>query len=723
MKRTGRLAAAFAPVAAVILICVACVYFRPHFVARLDDFVYDAWMRLGDKPAPHPVPAIVEIDDASLARLGQWPWPRTLLGDLVERILADGAAAVALDILLVEPDRSSPAALGAALKERLGVDIDLGAVPPEYLDNDRYFSDVIRGRPVVLGAFATLSGAEALPERLPRATGLAEKTPPGAPEPRETITRASGLVVPLRVFSDAAPVGVTNATMQADGVIRTVPLLVRAGDNVYATLSLRALMAAQGRGGLRLDSDEDGLATLQAGSVRVPVAPDGSFRPVYQGPARTYPYYSAADVLDGRVGEEKLGGRIVLVGPSAVGLLDIRATPLDPAVPGVEIHATLIDNMLSGRHMVIPPYAPGLQVLAVILSACLAFAAFGFLPAMGYAPLALAIVGASLWGSWLCFARGLFISPVYAVMATLLVGAVLLPLRFRREQRARRQIKRAFAHYVAPEVVNRIADNGTRALDGESREVSVLFTDVRGFTTISETMEPGRLVRLLNSYFTPMTACVIAREGTLDKFIGDALMAFWNAPLDVPGHQEKAVRAALDMQKTLAELRPRFLQEFGVEVRIGAGIHAGPVQVGNMGSRDLLNYTCIGDTVNLASRLEGLCKRYGAGIVVSSAVTAQCRDLHFRQLDRIRVKGSTRPLDIFTPLEPCAEPDSQAEETWRRALNAYFLGDFAGGALLFGRLLAVKPMAAAAQLFLDRCAQLQAHTPVAWEGVWTYDTK
>lgn len=342
---------------------------------------------------------------------------------------------------------------------------------------------------------------------------------------------------------------------------------------------------------------------------------------------------------------------------------------------------------------------------------------------MGYAPLALAIVGASLWGSWLCFARGLFISPVYAVMATLLVGAVLLPLRFRREQRARRQIKRAFAHYVAPEVVNRIADNGTRALDGESREVSVLFTDVRGFTTISETMEPGRLVRLLNSYFTPMTACVIAREGTLDKFIGDALMAFWNAPLDVPGHQEKAVRAALDMQKTLAELRPRFLQEFGVEVRIGAGIHAGPVQVGNMGSRDLLNYTCIGDTVNLASRLEGLCKRYGAGIVVSSAVTAQCRDLHFRQLDRIRVKGSTRPLDIFTPLEPCAEPDSQAEETWRRALNAYFLGDFAGGALLFGRLLAVKPMAAAAQLFLDRCAQLQAHTPVAWEGVWTYDTK
>lgn len=359
MKGLRKALALAAPAVAAVLVCLACLYLRPAPVLRLDNLVYDTWMRLGEKPPPHPAPAIVEIDDKSLAQYGQWPWPRTLQGDLVERILADGAAAVGLDILLAEPDRSSPAYLSASLKERLGIDLDLDAVPAAYLDNDRYFSDVIRGRPVVLGTFATFSDADRLPERLPRGTGVAEKAPPGASDPRETMTRARGLLAPLQAFSDAAPIGIINATVHEDGVVRSVPLLVRAGGAVYPALSLRALMAAQGRGTLRLDSDVDGLARVQAGSVRVPVEPDGSFRPVFLGPARTYPYFSAADVLDGRVGEKELAGRVVFVGASAIGLLDIRATPLDPAMPGVEVHATLVDNMLTGRHITIPPYAQG----------------------------------------------------------------------------------------------------------------------------------------------------------------------------------------------------------------------------------------------------------------------------------------------------------------------------------------------------------------------------
>lgn len=723
MKRLRGALAWAATVAGVSLVCLACLYARPAPVVRLDNLVYDTWMRLEEKGAPHPAPVIVEIDDKSLARLGQWPWPRVLLGDLVEKLLADGAAAVALDILLVEPDRSSPAFLGASLKERLGIDLDLGAVPPEYLDNDRYFSDLIRGKPVVLGAFATFAGADRLPEALPRGAGVAEKTPPGAPDPREGMTTARGLVVPMEIFSGAAPVGLINTAMPEDGVVRSLPLLVRAGDQIYPSLSLRALLAAQGQGTLRLDSDADGLARVQAGGVRVPVAPDGSFRPVFQGPARTYPYYSAADVLDGSVGEKELGGRVVFIGASATGLLDLRATPLDPVMPGVEVHATLVDNMLTGRHVSIPPYTTGVQVLAVALSACLSALIFGVLPAAACAPLAVAVAGCWLAASWLLFRDGVFLTPIYAIMATVLMGALVLPLRFRREQKAKKHIKQAFSHYVAPEVVNRIAANGTRALAGESREVSVLFTDVRGFTAISENMEPGRLVRLLNSYFTPMTACVTAREGTLDKFIGDALMAFWNAPLDVAGHQQKAVLAALDMQHRLEALRPQFLKDFGVEVRIGAGIHAGTVQVGNMGSRDLLNYTCIGDTVNLASRLEGLCKRYGAGIVVSSAVVTACEGLHFRPLDRIRVKGSSRPLEIFTPQDPAEEPDMQAGREWQDALDAYFHGDFAGAERLFATLLSVDGMATAAKLFRERCARLRENPPGAWDGVWTYSTK
>lgn len=709
--------------AAVILACLACLHFRPVFIGRLDNLAYDTLMRLAEKPSPGTVPVIVEIDDKSLEKLGQWPWPRTVLADLAQKLLDAGAASVALDILLAEPDRSSPSFLQFSLKERLGIDIDLGKVPHEFLDNDLYFSQVIRGKPVILGAAAMFSEAGRLPKELPKPVGLVEKTPPGAPDPRETVSRATGFLPPMKVFSDAAPVGIINASVHDDGVIRTVPLLARVGDNIYASLALRALMSALGRTTLRLDSDQDGLAWLQAGRVRVPVGADGSFQPVYRGPARTYPYYSAVDVLDGKIGKDELEGKIVFVGPSAVGLLDIRATPLDPVMPGVEAHATIVDNMLSGDHISIPSYSEDMQSAAIIISAGLAFVIFTFLPAMAYAPLAIGLIAGWLWLSWHFFCEGIFLSPVYALIAALLTGALILPHRFWREQRAKRLIKQSFSHYVAPEVVNRIAAEGPKALAGEKRELSVLFTDVRGFTTISEKMDPGQLVKLLNSYFTPMTACVIARGGTLDKFIGDALMAFWNAPLIVERHQEKAVLAALDMQKKLEKLRPQFNRDFGVEIRIGAGIHSGLVQVGNMGSADLLNYTCIGDNVNLASRLEGLCKRYGVGIVVSSAVVEKCEGMHFRPLDRIRVKGSSRPLDIFTPLNPDESADEQLEIRWKEALEAYFGGDFAAAAFTFEQLMGIEELKTAALLFIDRCRQLQADRPNAWDGVWTYATK
>ncbi len=721
--RISSLTAAASLGAAVIFLCLACVYFRPLPAARLDNLVYDTWMRLSEKPAIHPAPAIVEIDEASLKKLGQWPWPRVLLGDLVEKILQGGAVAVGLDILLAEPDRSSPASMRADIKSRLGIDIDLDKIPPEYLDNDQGFSRMIMGKPVVLGAFAEFTDASGMPAELPRSTGLAEKTPAGAPCPRDTVTSAKGLLIPMKIFTDAAPIGIINSNVHDDGVVRSVPRLVRAKDNIYAALSLRTLMAAMGKKTLRLDSDMDGLARIQAGQIKAPVGPDGTFRPFYHGPGGTYPSFSAADVLSGAVGANELSGRIVFIGYSATGLLDLRATPMDATMPGVEIHATLVDNMLSGRHIAIPPYTFGLQALAIILSTVLAMAIFGLLPPAGYVPVALAAMAALLWGSWHFFTKGVFISPAYAFLAPMLTGSFLIPARFWCEQAAKRRIKRAFAHYVAPEAVNRIAANGPRALAGENRELSVLFTDVRNFTTISEKMDPGQLVRLLNSYFTPMTACVTAREGTLDKFIGDALMAFWNAPLDVADHQKKAVIAALDMQRRLEKLRPQFVRDFGVEINIGAGIHSGPVQVGNMGSDDLLNYTCIGDNVNLASWLEGLCKRYGAGIVVSRAVMEKCGGIYFRPLDRIRVKGSSRPLEIFMPIDPNSGAEEEYESRWKEALSAYFAGDFATASRMFAGLLEIGDMKTGASLFAERCRQLQAKSPDDWAGVWTYDTK
>lgn len=717
MKLCRRILSATVFIALVSALCIVSLKFGPAPILRLDNLVYDAWLKLAKKPEPHPALAIVDIDEESLARKGQWPWPRTMLAELVSKIMESGALAIGLDMLLSEPDRSSPAYLRENLKDHYGLDIAISGIPPELMDNDLFFSEVIKDKPIVLGAYAVFD-EERMPETPPKSLGSVELKPPAAPDPRKSVKEAKGLLPPIRKFTDPAPIGIINATVPEDGVIRSVPLLTRLKDNLYGALSLRTLMAAQGNGTLLLQSDMDGLKSLKSIDISIPVEPDGSYRPFYMGPSRTYPYISAADILDGGIDRGQLEGRIIFIGSSASGLLDMRSTPLDPSMPGVEVHATIVDNMLSGLKITVPPNIDGLQILLIVFSACAAYFLFAHLSAIISIFSSLVIIAAYLWASWLCFTGGEFISPIYAVLATGLMGFMIIPLRFWQEQKSKKLIKAAFAHYVSPEAVNRIVSEGTAALAGQSRELSVLFTDVRGFTTISEKLEPGELVRLLNSYFTPMTACVIKRDGTLDKFIGDALMAFWNAPLNVEGHQEKAVLAALDMQKALDSLRPAFVAEFGVKIRIGAGIHCGIAQVGNMGSDDLLNYTCIGDNVNLASRLESLTKRYGVGIIVSSTIKEQCGNLVFRHLDRIRVKGSSRPLDIYTPLE--GDIDADMEHQWQKALEAYFNGDFNESLRLFKE---INGFDVAVALFIERCSHFLANRPEKWDGVWTYDSK
>lgn len=708
--------------AAIAALLVSCAFLgQPPLVRRLDGAIYDGFMTTSGTRPVHPAPVIVDVDEKSLEKYGQWPWPRSLFAALIEKVHSAGAAAVGIDILQHEPDGSSPLHVADRLRDNFGVTLDLSGLPPELLDNDRILRNAIAARPVVLGALAFFGGDEKFPPVMPRSLGVAEKTPAGAPNPRDTIMAASGLLAPNPAFGDAASIGIINAALDDDGTVHSVPLLIRAGTHVYAALSLRTLMAALGKNTLRLISDPDGLTEFRAGQYRLPVGHDGSFRPVYRGPARSYPYISAADVLSDQCGGGEFAGAIVFIGSSAAGLRDLVATPFDPAMPGVEAHATIVDNIMSGETIRTPRWASGFQLGAIIFLAATVAPLFVFLPAWAFVPLSLCLLGGSIWGSWELFRSGLWLSPLYGSSALLLTAGGILPLRFWKEERGRRQLKNAFSRYVAPEVVARIAARGGRPLDGEQKEATILFTDVRGFTTLSEKLPPDKIVQLLNSYFTPMTRCVIEREGTLDKFIGDALMAFWNAPLDVRDHQLKAVHAAMAMQDALKELRLDFRNRFGVEVHMGAGINCGLVHVGNMGSRELLDYTCIGDNVNLASRLEGLCKQYGANIIVSGAVRLACASaLPFRILDRIRVKGKSEPVSIFTPLAANAKP----APAWDDALDAYFSGNFAQAAALFYRIGAADPdLARACQLFHMRCKNLELNHPDHWDGVWTYNSK
>lgn len=716
---------------------------QPALLRQLDHKVYDAFLTSGPAGEPSPVPVIVDIDERSLAACGQWPWPRYQLARLVERLANAGAASVALDILLAEEDRSSPVRLREGMKRDFGLEVEFAHVPPALEDNDVLLAQVLARTPSVVGAFmrfdgisssgaAPLEGLEPVSPHVPPRdrkvppVGLAEQIPAGCPSPLEQIMVARGALWPLPSFAQAAAVGAINVAPDDDGIIRSVPLLFRLDGAVYANLSLRALMRGMDVDTLVLASGPDGLEEIRVGEISLPVSPSGLMQVAFRGPRGVYPYFSAVDVLEDRVDVSAIEGRVVFVGTSAAGLQDIRATPFDAVYPGMEAHAAVVDAVLSERHIVVPPWTPGAQTLAVLLAGSVAALCFSLARPVVSLPVGLGLAGCAMAGSASLFRSGLFLSPVHVTLTVSVVALVVLAARFWREERQRRVLRRAFNRYVAPEVVTRIAERGVDVFAGEERDVTVLFSDVRGFTSLSETLRPDQVVALLNRYFTPMTACIRGSGGTLDKFMGDAIMAFWNAPLDVADHPVRAVRAALRMRSILAGLQPALRAEFGVNLTVGTGIHTGPVYVGNMGSEELLDYTCIGDTVNLASRLESLSGRYGVDIVCSSETARSFPpDLTFRRLDTIRVKGKSRPVHIGTVLDVDETSDRGRElEQSRKALALYRRGAFREAGVLFGAL-AVE-YAAGERLYIlyeERCRTLAEHPPENWDGVWTFDSK
>lgn len=721
-----RTAQALLPGLAVSGLMLLLYLLQPPLLRQLDNEIYDLFLTSRQAAPPSDAPVVVDIDEKSLAAYGQWPWPRYLVARLIDNLTQNGAASVALDILLAEPDRSSPNLLRQRLHRDFGVELDLEKLPPDLADNDAVLAATLARSPAVLGVFMQFDPYKGPPSSLPRPTGLAEQTPAGAPPPRDTVLRATSALLPLPAFSRAAPVGAINVAPGTDGVVREVPLLYRLGDNIYANLSLRALMRGLDVKTMILRSGPEGLTEIRLGPYRVPVSAQGLMRVPFKGPRGVYPYYSAVDILEKRVPPEHLEGRVVFVGTSAAGLQDIRATPFDAVYPGVEVHAAVVDAILNQDHIVQPDATPGIQALAILLAGLAAALIFSFTRAFIYGPACLLLAGGAIWGSGHLFAQGQFISPLYVVLTILAQGLCILPMRFWQEEKQKRVLRQAFSRYVAPEVVARIAAREGDIFAGEERDVSVLFTDIRGFTSLSEKLDPQQVVTLLNRYFTPMTACVRDSGGTLDKFIGDAIMAFWNAPLDVPDHPRRAVAAAVRMQALLRELNPALEKEFGVRLRIGAGLHCGPVYVGNMGSEDLLDYTCIGDTVNLASRLEGMCAKYGVSVMVSGAVAERCgAAFYFRALDSIRVKGKSRPVAIFSVHEQEEARRREAEfATAREALQLYIRGNFADAGRLFDRLRESSAESNVLyELYSGRCAALCADPPENWDGIWTFNSK
>ena len=696
---------------------------------RITNLVFDAYQRLMPRTEAGAPIAVVDIDEASINTLGQWPWPRTTLAQLVDRLGQAGAATIVFDIVFSEPDRTSMAAQAEQLR-LAGAQVTLpagGAV-----SNDTAFADAIARNSVTLGIAISNETTAPLPK--PKG-GFAF----GGADPKTYLPTFSGGVSNIDELTSAAQgVGSFSFPTGADGVVRTVPLIFSAQGSLYPSLGLEALRVAQGAGSYvvrstgasgEADTGNAAMVALRDGALDVPTGPMGDFWIYYSGLA-SMPTVPAIDVLSGDMAalQAAVGGRIVLVGTSAVGLRDIVSVPMGYSVPGVKVHAEIIDQVVGQTFLTRPDWAQGAELSAAVLLGLVLLFFAGRTGALVTSGVALVLVAIAFGSSWWAFAsQRLLLDPLLPGLAVGLSFLVTTPILLLMSDRERAFVRGAFGRYLSPTLVERLSANPQAlVLGGEERELTVLFSDIRGFTSMSEKMNPTELTALLNGFLTPMTDILLASEGTIDKYMGDAIMCFWNAPLDIAEHERKACLAALRMVDSLVELnrgRDKLL-------KVGIGLNSAPCCVGNLGSAQRFSYSAIGDGVNLASRVEGLTKAYGVSVLVTEPTRQAAGDLAFLEVDLVRVVGRADAVPIHTLIGDdtmAKTPAFRALATDHAELIAAYRAadpDRAEAALAKARAHVSEDVAKLYDIYEERIAEMRADPPPAgWDGVFTAKSK
>ncbi|QPF91351.1 CHASE2 domain-containing protein [Bradyrhizobium commune] len=603
-----------------------------------------------DKKGVRPV-TIIDIDDKSLARFGQWPWPRTRIADMIINLTGNGAVAIGFDVVFSEADRLNPDLVAGQMRY---LDDATRTRLRELPSNDQILSDAIRRSRVVLGETGQPEVGSELDKTLPF-TGVATV---GEENAEKFLFEFPGLLRNVPVIEKvAAGRGLFTIRTERDGLIRRVPMIMRAQDNIMPSLSLEILRVITGTPTLLVRTDKTGVRAIRLKGVEIPTDKNGQLW-VHYAPHDPSIYVSAADVLDNTVPASKIAGKLVLIGTSAVGLNDIKTTPVSRAMPGVEIHAQVLESVLSGAVISQPNYALGVELLAALIIGLLVII---FTPNLGPVRLVLAgaMFAAVLVGtSWFFYAQYRYlIDFTYPLLSTTAIYLTFIFASFVREQRQRKEIRGIFAQYMSPVLVEQMAQSPEKVvLGGEEREMTIMFSDVRGFTTISESYkhDPQGLIALMNRFLTPLTDVIIEEKGYVDKYMGDAIMAFWNAPLDDAEHEVNACEAAIQMLEKIDVVNKAREQEAAdgghvyIPLNVGIGLNTGIGVVGNMGSDLKKNYSVLGDSVNLASRLEGQTKEYGFPIIVGSRTALAAKDkFAILELDFIMVKGKSEPEVIY----------------------------------------------------------------------------
>ena len=701
---------------------------------RLDLLAYDLRLEATLAPKePDERIVIIDIDERSLASEGRWPWPRDKVGRLVERLFNNGAAVVGFDILFAEAQANPLRTLRKRLQTEEAAAPDtlqaLERLAPRF-DRDAFLAERLAYGDSVL-AYAFFSTEKPPTGVLPPPLPLGDAKLPE----NLSVPAMQGYTGNIPMLQEAARHGgFMTLFPDEDGIVRRAPVVARYDGKVYPSLALEMarlfFLVEKARLEVAPVGGAQALERVVAGPVKVPTDAEGRAIIPFRGPKGSYPYISATDVLQGNVKPEQLMNRIVLIGTTAQGLFDLRATPVQPVYPGVEVHANLLTAMLDGGFPVAPSWAEGADFVSIVATGLLLALLLPLLRPIPLAAVATLAAGAHVaFNFWLWADRDLVLSLAPQLLLVLLLVLANLTYGFLFEARGRRQLKSMFGQYVPPEIVEEMSrDPEAYSFEGETREMTVLFADIRNFTTISESLDAARLKEMLNRYFTPMTRTIFEHRGTVDKYVGDMIMAFWGAPLDDPDHAAHAVDAALGMLEESDALRPGFQRDGFPDVNIGIGINTGEMDVGDMGSEYRRAYTVLGDAVNLASRLEGTTKYYGARVVVGEETWRQTRERFlYRELDLVRVKGKERAIRVFEPLgryESSSRSLRETVERHGRGLEAYRAQDWAAAEEVFSALHETHPDEPIYRLYLDRVAELKAAPPGPdWDGVYERTTK
>ena len=728
-------------VALCLLLALMMIRVWDHeFVQTFRNQAFDLYQQIKPREAGQFPVAIIDVDDRSLEEIGQWPWPRTTIADMVSSATQAGAVALAFDIIFADPDRLSPDNI-AADNEDLPEDIRqaLIALPK---GDDVLAAAMARSR-VIVGETSVRSADSNIAFRK---DGPQVEFAFLGPDPKPYMLKFPDLIQNMPTIDDVASGrGIFTVRPDSDGVFRRVPLVMSVQDQIRLTLSIEMLRVATGGGAFAVKSNAAGIDGVVVARQLISTSANGTVIP-YFSPSTRARYVSASDVINGRLPPNRLAGHLVFVGTSAIGLEDFRATPLGVPMAGVEIHAQVLENVLGKTMLIRPNYAIAVELVTILALGLLIIVLFPFLGAALTLLVTIIVISGYVGGSFYAFwEHRLQLDPSFPTLSVALVAMFMATANYLREERQRQQIRGAFGQYVSPDLVNQLSEDPDKLiLGGERRPLSILFSDVRGFTTISESFKdnPAGLTVLMNRFLTVLSNAIQHHGGTIDKFMGDAVMAFWNAPLDHPNHVESSCRAALKMLADVETLNGQLQQQAEDEDRmdsfhridVGIGINTGDCVVGNMGSDSRFDYTALGDAVNLASRLEGQSKTYGVGIILGGATAEPVAGtMAVLELDLIRVKGKTEPAQVFGLF---GDETLQAKPAFQAlaGLNADMLQAYRGQKWEVARRLLAEievgaeaagvDLATYVTLYRDRLDEI-AENPVDadWDGVFTATSK